>query len=132
MSGDGAQGAEPAAVTPKAPAKVKPARAAKPVAAPAPAAPTVEVEAADEEATRKAEAEDMKRRLEALEKAQRPTPAAAKPAPAAPKKAEPSKPIPEKMYEPTGTSEFGMEEGQKEILRGPQAMLFPMTKKEEI
>jgi hypothetical protein len=74
----------------------------------------------------------MKRRLEALEKAQRPTPAAAKPAAPAPKKAEPSKPIPEKMYEPTGTSEFGMEEGQKEILRGPQAMLFPMTKKEEI
>jgi hypothetical protein len=100
---------------------------------PAPAkAPTVEAESADAEATRKAEAEDMKRRLEALEKAQRPTPEAAKPAPAAPKKAEPSKPIPEKMYEPTGTSEFGMEEGQKEILRGPQAMLFPMTKKEEI
>jgi|694.fasta_scaffold00930_43 hypothetical protein len=122
VSGDGAQGTEPAAVTP-----------AKPAPAPAPApAPTVEAEAADAEAARKAEAEDMKRRLEALEKAQRPTPAAAKPAPAAPKKAEPSKPIPEKMYEPTGTSEFGMEEGQKEILRGPQAMLFPMTKKEEI
>jgi hypothetical protein len=33
VSGDGAQGTEPAAVTPKAPAKVKPARAAKPVAA---------------------------------------------------------------------------------------------------
>jgi hypothetical protein len=133
VQGDETQGAEPAAVTPEAPAKVKPAkpvRAAKPVAAPA--APAVEAEAADEEATRKAEAEDMKRRLEALEKAQRPTPAAAKPAAPAPKKAEPSKPIPEKMYEPVGTSEFGMEEGQKEVLRGPQAMLFPMTKKEEI
>jgi hypothetical protein len=116
VPGAEAQGAKPVAVTPAKPAP----------------APTVDAEAADAEATRKAEAEDMKRRLEALEKAQRPTPAAAKPAAPAPKKAEPSKPIPEKMYEPTGTSEFGMEEGQKEILRGPQAMLFPMTKKEEI
>jgi hypothetical protein len=36
------------------------------------------------------------------------------------------------MYEPVGTSEFGMEEGEKDISRGPQAMLFPMTKKDEI
>lgn len=43
-----------------------------------------------------------------------------------------SQPIPEKLYEPVGTSEYGMEEGQKEILRGPQAMLFPMSKREEI
>ena len=43
-----------------------------------------------------------------------------------------TQPIPEKLYEPIGTSEIGMEEGQKEILRGPQAMLFPMSKREEI
>jgi hypothetical protein len=122
-----------APVAPDGRGLVSAGRPAVPGAAPQRAEPAaVEVEAVDEEATRKAEAEDMKRRLEALEKAQRPTPAAAKPAAPAPKKAEPSKPIPEKMYEPTGTSEFGMEEGQKEILRGPQAMLFPMTKKEEI
>lgn len=104
------------------------AQGAKQPAVKAPVAP----EPADEEAARKAEAEDFKRRLEALEKAKPAAPVAAKPAAPAPKKAEPSKPIPEKMYEPTGTSEFGMEEGEKEILRGPQAMLFPMTKKEEI
>lgn len=43
-----------------------------------------------------------------------------------------TQPIPEKLYEPIGTSEIGMEEGQKEILRGPQAMLFPMSKREEL
>jgi hypothetical protein len=94
--------------------------------------PAVEVETAEAEAARKAEAADLQRRLDALEKAQRPTPEAAKPAAPSPKKAGPSTPIPERMYEPTGTSEFGMEEGQKEVLRGPQAMLFPMTKKEEL
>lgn len=94
--------------------------------------PAVETETADAEAARKAEAEDFKRRLDALEKAKPAAPAPAKPAAPAAKKAEPSKPIPDKLYEPTGTSEIGMEEGQKEILRGPQAMLFPMSKREEI
>jgi hypothetical protein len=36
------------------------------------------------------------------------------------------------LREPVGISEFGMEEGEKEILRGPQGMLFPMSKREEI
>ncbi len=100
--------------------------------APAPA-PVVEPQAPAEtdaeEAARKAEAEDMKRRLDALEKAQRPTPAAAKAAPAAPKaeKAEP-KEIPEKLREPVGTTDFG---GEDTILRGPQGLLFPMSKREE-
>lgn len=46
--------------------------------------------------------------------------------------AERTQPIPEKLYEPVGTSEFGMKPGEKEILRGPQAMLFPMSKREEL
>ena len=88
----------------------------------------VEVETAEQEAARKAEAEDMKRRMEAVEKAK---PAAPKPAPA-PKAAAPApKELPEKLREPVGTSEFGMEEGETEILRGPQGMLFPMSKREE-
>jgi len=86
------------------------------------------VETADEEAARKAEAEDFKRRLEALEKAKPVTPAAAKPAAPAPKTAEPSKPIPEKLREPVGRTDFG---GEDTILRGPQGMLFPMNKREE-
>ena len=120
----------------------KPAVAAKPAAkapvakkpkAPAPASPaeTVSAETAEEEAARKAEAEDMKRRLEALEKkVERPapvTPTAKKEEP----KAEPSKPIPEKLREPVGTTEFGAESDEGEILRGPQGMLFPMSKREE-
>jgi hypothetical protein len=114
----------------KAKAPQPPAPAAKPAPAPEPQV-TAEVDA--EEAARKAEAEDMKRRLEALEKAQRaPTPPAIKQEAPKVEKAEPSKPIPEKLYEPVGTSEFGMEEGEKEILRGPQAMLFPMSKREEL
>jgi hypothetical protein len=133
----------PSPVTPAAPV-AKPAVATEPttkttttkkVEAPAPAvtAETVEVETAEEEATRKREAEDFKRRLEALEKkvekpalkaeAPVPTPKAEKPA---------AKEIPEKLREPVGTSEFGMEEGEKEIVRGPQGMLFPMSKREEI
>lgn len=93
--------------------------------------PAVDTEEAAAEAERKAEAEDIKRRLDALEKSK---PAAPKPAPApAPKSEKPAaKEIPDKLREPVGTSEFGMEEGQKEILRGPQAMLFPMSKREEL
>jgi hypothetical protein len=91
----------------------------------------VEPETADAEAARKAEADDFKRRLEALEKSSPAAPKAA-PAPAAPKAEKPApKEIPEKLREPVGTSEFGMEEGEKEIIRGPQGMLFPMTKREE-
>jgi hypothetical protein len=128
-------------VAPAVPA-AKPAVAAKPTPkaapakkgkAPAPAgAPeAVEVETAEEEATRKREAEDFKRRLEALEKkVEKPAPKAEAPAPKA-EKAEP-KELPEKLREPVGTSEFGMEEGEKEIVRGPQGMLFPMSKREEI
>jgi hypothetical protein len=119
-----------APVTPDGRGLVSAGRPAVPGAAPQRAEPAaVEVEAVDEEAARKAEAEDMKRRLEALERPQRPTPAAAKPAPAAPKaeKAEP-KEIPEKLREPVGTTDFG---GEDTILRGPQGMLFPMSKREE-
>lgn len=94
--------------------------------------PTAVAETAEEEAARKAEAEAVKRQLEALDKTPRVAPKAA-PAPA-PKAETPKEtaPIPEKLYEPVGTSEIGMEEGQKELLRGPQAMLFPMSKREEI
>ncbi len=90
----------------------------------------VEVETAEQEAARKAEAEDMRRRIEAAEKAK---PAAPKAAPTpAPKAEKPApKELPEKLREPVGTSEFGMEEGETEILRGPQGMLFPMSKREE-
>jgi hypothetical protein len=85
----------------------------------------VEVETAEQEAARKAEAEDMKRRMEAVEKAK---PAAPKPAPA-PKAAAPEpKEIPEKLREPVGMTDFG---GEDTILRGPQGMLFPMSKREE-
>jgi hypothetical protein len=131
----------PAVTPPAAPAApaAKPAVAAKPaskapvakkVEAPAPA---VAAETVDEEAARKAEAEDMKRRLEALEKkAEKPAP---KVEPAAPEtKAEKPEPkeIPEKLREPVGTTEFGAKEGEEEILRGPQGMLFPMSKREEL
>jgi hypothetical protein len=100
-----------------APAPVKPA-------APAPAV-TAETDA--EEAARKAEADDIKRRLEALEKAK---PAAPKAAPAPAPKAEKPEPkeIPEKLREPVGMTDFG---GEDTILRGPQGMLFPMSKREE-
>ena len=132
----------PSAAAPAVPA-AKPAVAAKPtpktdpakkVEAPAPAKPAeaVETETVDEEAARKAEAEDVKRRLEEVERKlqERPAPKAAAPAPKA-EKAEP-KEIPAKLREPVGTSEFGMEEGEKEILRGPQGLLFPMSKREEL
>lgn len=152
------QRAQPAAVTPNAPTPAaptpspaapavpaaKPAVAAKPAAKTAPAkkpeappavspAKTVEVETADEEAARKAEAEDVKRRLEEVERKLKERPAL-KAAPAPVPKAEKPEPkeIPEKLREPVGTSEIGMEEGEKEILRGPQGMLFPMSKREEI
>lgn len=155
-TGVNAQGTQPAAVTPNAPTTVaptpspaapavpaaKPAVAAKPtpkapvakkVEAPAPAKPAeaVETETAEEEAARKAEAEEIKRRLEEVERKlqERPAPKAAAPAPKAEKPA--AKELPEKLREPVGTSEYGMEEGEKEILRGPQGMLFPMSKREE-
>ena len=132
--------------TPVAPAvpAAKPAVAAKPTPkatpAKAPQAPApaitpeaVETETAEEEAARKREAEDFKRRLEALEKkVEKPALKAETPAPA-PKAEKPEpKELPEKLREPVGTSEFGMEEGEKEIVRGPQGMLFPMSKREEI
>lgn len=73
-------------------------------------------------------AEDMKRRMAEQQKK---TAAPERKAPAAPAPAAaPSKPIPESMYEPTGTSAFGMEEGEVEILRGPQAELFLPTREE--
>lgn len=82
-------------------------------------------------AERQREATEM---ADALRKARERKPVApppAAPAPA-PRAAEPTQPIPEKLYEPVGTSTYGMAEGQKEILRGPQAMLFPMSKREEV
>jgi len=109
--------------TPKAPV-------AKKGKAPAPdvAPEAVEIETAEQEAARKAEAEEVRRALEAP--TAKPAPKIAAPAPKA-EKAEP-KELPEKLREPIGTSEFGMEEGEKEIQRGPQGMLFPMSKREEI
>jgi len=137
--------AAPTPVTPPAAPAVpaaKPAVAAKPAAkatpakkpeAPAPVSPAeaVETETAEEEAARKREAEAMRKALEA------PTakPAPKGVAPAAPKAEKVEKPepkeLPEKLREPIGTSEFGMEEGEVEIQRGPQGMLFPMSKREE-
>ena len=125
-------------VTPAVPA-AKPAVAAKPTPkatpakapqAPAPAVTpeAVETETAEEEATRKREAEEMRRALEAP--TAKPAPKVEAPAPKAEKPA--TKEIPDKLREPVGTSEFGMEEGEKEIQRGPQGMLFPMSKREEI
>jgi hypothetical protein len=120
-----------------APKTTPPTQARKPAPAPAaPAAPqtpssAVAAETVAEEAARKAEADDFKRRLEAVERKQKETPPAPKAEAPKAEKATP-KEIPEKLREPIGTSEFGMEEGQKEILRGPQGMLFPMSKREEI
>jgi hypothetical protein len=136
---------EPAgAVVPKPGARV--ARPAKAPATPVgrglvpagqPAVPGVEAQGVepaaveDEEAQRQREAAEM---AAALARQQgragrdRVAPPRAEVAPTA----QQTQPIPEKLYEPIGTSEIGMEEGQKEILRGPQAMLFPMSKREEI
>ena len=107
------------------PAPAKPV-AVKPAEVPAPA-PVVPAETDAEEAARKAEADDIKRRLEALEKAK---PAAPKAVPAPAPKAEKPEPkeIPEKLREPVGRTDFG---GEDTILRGPQGMLFPMSKREE-
>ncbi len=134
----------PSPAAPAAPAE-KPAVAAKPtpkapvakkVEAPAPAKPAeaVETETAEEEAARKAEADEIKRRLEEVERKlqERPAQKAAAPTPE-PKAEKPApKELPDKLREPIGTSEFGMEEGEKEIQRGPQGLLFPMSKREEL
>jgi hypothetical protein len=94
-------------------------------------APAVATETVEEEAARKAEAEEIKRRLDDLERQQKEAKVKTeKPAPKV-EKAEP-KELPEKLREPVGTSEYGMEEGETEILRGPQGMLFPMSKREEL
>ena len=113
---------------PAKPVAVKPAPVKPAPVKPAPA-PAVEAETADAEAARKAEADDIKRRLEALEKAKPAAPKAA-PAPAPAPKAEKPEPkeIPEKLREPVGKTDFG---GEDTILRGPQGMLFPMSKREE-
>lgn len=128
VQGDETAVGEPVAVTPAPARAAKPKAPAKPVAAPV-AAPAVETETADAEAARKAEADDIKRRLEALEKAKPAAPKAA-PAPAPAPKAEKPEPkeIPEKLREPVGVTDFG---GEDTILRGPQGMLFPMSKREE-
>jgi hypothetical protein len=125
--------AAPAAPIARPPVAAKPtpkASVAKKGQAPAPAvAPeAVEIETAEEEAARKAEAEEMRRALEAP--TAKPAPKAEAPAPKV-EKAEP-KEIPDKLREPVGTTEYGAKEGEKEILRGPQGMLFPMSKREEI
>jgi hypothetical protein len=98
-------------------------------------APTVATETVDEEAARKAEAEEFKRRLDDLERKQKEDKTkAAAPAPTpAPKTEKPEpKELPEKLREPVGTTEFGAKEGEEEVLRGPQGMLFPMSKREEL
>ena len=128
-------------ITPPAAPVAKPAVATKPAPKATPAktteapAPAVTAETVDEEAARKAEAEDVKRRLEEVERKlnEKPAPKAAPTPTPAPKAEKPAtKELPEKLREPIGTSEFGMEEGEKEIQRGPQGMLFPMSKREEI
>jgi len=121
----------PAAPVARPPVAAKPAPKAAPAKVVETPAPAVAAETVEEETARRAEAEDVKRRLEALEKkVEKPAPKVAAPAPNVEKPE--SKEIPEKLREPVGTSEFGMEEGEKEILRGPQGMLFPMSKREEI
>jgi hypothetical protein len=81
-----------------------------------------------EEADRRAEAERMRVAMEAAAKPSRPAPqTAAEPRRAAP----PARELPERLREPIGASDFGMEEGETDITRGPQGMLFPMTKAEE-
>lgn len=116
----------------KAKAPQKPATtAAEPAttaAKPATTEPAVATETDAEEAARRAEADDIKRRLEALEKAKPVAPAPAKPVAPKAEKPEP-KEIPEKLREPVGTTDFG---GEDTILRGPQGMLFPMSKREEV
>jgi hypothetical protein len=129
VQGDETAVGEPVAVTPPVAAPVAPAptRAAKPKAPAKPvAAPAVEPETADAEAARKAEADDFKRRLEALEKvspaAPKAAPAPAAPAPAAPKTKTPAaeraqpEPVAEKRKSPfdiSGPSIFTREEEAK-------------------
>ena len=121
--------AAPAVSAAKPAVVVKPAAKAAPAKKPEAPAPAVAAETVEEEAARKAEAEAMRKAMEAP--AAKPTPKAA-PAPA-PKAEKPEpKELPEKLREPVGTTEFGAKEGEKEILRGPQGMLFPMSKREEI
>jgi len=124
--------ATPAAPVARPPVAAKPAPKAAPAKTVETPAPVSTAETVEEETARKAEAEDVKRRLEEVERKlqARPAPRAETPAPKVEKPA--AKEIPEKLREPVGTSEFGMEEGEKEILRGPQGMLFPMSKREEI
>jgi len=81
-----------------------------------------------EEAARKAEAERIRIAMEEAGKPSRPAPqTTAEPRRTAP----PTRELPERLREPIGASEFGMEEGETDITRGPQGMLFPMTKAEE-
>ena len=80
-----------------------------------------------EEADRKAEAERVRIAMEAAAKPSRPALQTAAPRRAAP----PARELPERLREPIGASDFGMEEGETDITRGPQGMLFPMTKAEE-
>jgi len=81
-----------------------------------------------EEADRKAEAERVRIAMEEAAKPSRPAPqTTAEPRRTAP----PARELPERLREPIGASEFGMEEGETDITRGPQGMLFPMTKAEE-
>lgn len=81
------------------------------------------------EEERQRDAADMQRRLAEQQKktaeGKRKAPPAAAPAPV-----KPTPPISEEMREPIGTSTFGMEEGEVEIRRGPQAELFPSSKAE--
>jgi hypothetical protein len=81
------------------------------------------------EEERQRDAAEMQRRLdEQQKKTAAPTRRVEAPTPPAP--AKPTPPISEEMREPIGTSTFGMEEGEVEIRRGPQAELFPSSKAE--
>lgn len=138
---------EPAAAQPDEPRAGVPSAAGAPVApdgrglvpAGRPAVPgaqtqgakPVAVETAEEEAARKREAADMAERLRRVEATPRAAPRAT-PAPASKAETPAARGIPEKLREPVGTSDFGVGEGETELLRGPQAMLFPMSKREEL
>lgn len=132
------EGAERGALNEPSPAVVRTPGVAEtlPTSAPETAAPTAveqpapdtAIETVDEEAARKKEAADMAERMRAAGK--RPPRVAPPRVETAPRAAAEPTELPEKLREPTGINTFGVEE--PEVTRGPQGMLFPMSKREEM
>ena len=132
------EGAERGALNEPSPAVVRTPGVAETLPTPAPetAAPTAveqpapagTIEAVDEEAARKKEAADMAERMRAAGK--RPPRVAPPRVETTPRAAAEPTELPEKLREPTGINTFGVEE--PEVTRGPQGMLFPMSKREEM